>query len=143
MSFFCTFSEIAGTFPARGLAINGSGPQRDADIGLREAICPQCGNKFSYTPGEHRYVRHKRHMDFKLCSYHCVRAWDKEKGDPLEKRIRDLEARIAFLKEQADLKPEERTDPRIKGQDISRLIERAESRLTTAYGKLAKKVIAG
>ena len=143
MSFFCTFSEIARTFPARGLSINGSGKKIDVFIGIREATCPQCGNSFSYHPGEHRYIRYRNHREYKICSYKCLRAWDQTKPDPIDKQIENLRKRIEFLREQAILSPDKRTVTLSPGTSLSSLIESTELRLNTALNKKAKEMIAG
>ena len=140
MSFFCTFTELASTFPARGLAINGTAPKHDAYIGIHETVCIQCGKTFSYHPGEHRYVRYTHSREHKLCSWSCCRAWDKERGNKTEKRIKDLEKRLEYLKQQATLAPNERAKD-AQG-DICDLIIGVEQRLNTAYIKRAKKAVA-
>ena len=126
MSFFCTFSEIAGSFPARGLTVNGTAPQKDAYIGLREATCPQCGSKFSYTPGCHAYTRRiytgKRERIMHFCRWSCVRRYDADHPSKIDRMIQEKRDRLEFLLAQKELPQSERT---VTG-DINRLIDRAD-----------------
>ena len=138
MSFFCTFSEIASTFPARGLAVHGNPTNDDVFIGIRETVCKQCGKKFSYTPNEHRYIRHTHKKAYKLCSYSCCRAWDREREEKNEKRIEELEKKLEYLKAQSELPPSKRDSNIV---DVFDHITYVEECLSTAYTKRSKKAV--
>ena len=141
MSFTVSLSEIAATFPGRDLAISGQ-PNQAEWVGIRDAVCPECGKQFAYTPGKHAYVRRKmskkkNHLTLKFCSYHCLRAWDEKKRSPLDMKIEQDRKLLDYLYAQAELPCEER-DEQLRGKVLYPLIRGTEDRLNTALNRKAK-----
>lgn len=141
MSFYCTFAEIAATFPGRDLAIAGQ-PNQAEWVGIRDAVCPECGKQFAYTPGKHAYVRRayskkKNQTKMHFCSWHCLRAWDEKKRNPLETKVEEDRKLLRYLYAQAELPAEER-DEDLQGKLLYPMIREAENRLNTALNRIAK-----
>lgn len=125
-----TLSEIASTFPTRGLKINGNAGSKLRGI-FREDVCPWCGEKFGFYPGSHQYKRKAKSRSLYFDKPSCMRAWDEEHKSGLDRHIDDLKKRLIYLELQGKLPPHDRE---VKG-DVYALIERTENRLSSAILK--------
>ena len=141
MNLSVSLSEIAATFPGRDLAVSGQ-PNKAEWVGVRDAVCKECGKSFAYTPGLHAYTRRayskkRNQTTLYFCSWHCLRAWDEKKRNPLETKVEEDRKLLRYLYAQAELPAEER-DEDLQGKLLYPMIRMAEDRLNTALNRIAK-----
>lgn len=130
--------EIEQTFPARGLKINGNeyAPKKTL---TREDVCPICGERFIFYPGQHQYKRMRNHRRYYFDRWSCVVKFDKANADPYAKRVAECRARVDLL-ESLETLPRSEWPPRERNSKLAlyTMRERAETKLATAIDRYIK-----